>query len=285
MKIKGFDKNLCCRGMQYGIGEEYGTGAEHITPSDLCSAKVIHYCDSMQRVDGYYSCEKTIENRYCEIENLVEEVTNGEIFGSNHIRIVREITGDELDTIKGQINGNTGLFNSGYRNSGDWNSGNRNSGDLNSGDWNSGDLNSGDLNSGDLNSGDLNSGDRNSGDWNSGDLNSGDWNSGYRNSGYFNSCDGSNGVFCNQEDKDIRIFNIHSGMSLRQFIDSKYYHAMNSSAFILAEVDDKGVVKAHTFEEACAKWWENMSDKNRAIVKSIPNFDADVFEDITGIRI
>ena len=255
MKIKGFDKNLCCRGMQYGIGEEYGTGAEHITPSNLCSAKVIHYCDSMQRVDRYYGCEKTIENRYCEIENLGEEVTNGEIFGSNHIRIVREITGDELDTIKGQINGNTGLFNSGYLNSGDRNSGKLNSGDLNSGYWNSGDLNSGNLNSGDLNS------------------------------GYFNSCDGSNGVFCNQEDKDIRIFNIHSGMSLEQFIDSKYYHAIISSAFMLTEEEEKGAVKTHTFKEACDKWWKNMSDENRAIVKSIPNFDADVFEDITGIRI
>lgn len=265
MKIKGFDKNLCCRGMQYRIGEEYGTGAEHITPSDLCSDKVIHYCDSMLNVDGYYSCEKTIGNRYCEIEVLGEEVTDGEKYGSNHIRIVREINGDELDTLTGRINGNTGLFNSGYQNSGDQNSGY--------------------LNSGDLNSGDLNSGYQNSGNWNSGDLNSGDWNSGNWNSGYFNSCDGSNGVFCNQEDKDIRIFNIHSGMSLKQFINSKYYYAITSSAFILTEVDEKGAVKTHTFKEACAKWWENMSDENRAIVEAIPNFDADVFEDITGIKI
>ena len=270
MKIKGFDKNLCCRGMQYRIGEEYGTGAEHITPSDLCSAKVIHYCDSMQRVDGYYSCEKTIGNRYCEIEVLGEEVTDGEKYGSNHIRIVREITGDELDTLTGRINGNTGLFNSG-----NWNSANRNSANRNSGNRNSGYLNSGNCNSGDYNSG----------NYNSGYGNSGDYNSGNRNSGYFNSCDGSNGVFCNQEDKDIRIFNIHSGMSLEQFIDSKYYHAIISSAFMLTEEEEKGAVKTHTFKEACDKWWKNMSDENRAIVKSIPNFDADAFEDITGIRI
>ena len=270
MKIKGFDKNLCCRGMQYGIGEEYGTGAEHITPSDLCSAKVIHYCDSMQNVDEYYGCKKSLENRYCEIENLGEEVTNGKIFGSNHIRIVREITGDELDTITGRINGNTGLFNNG---------------DMNSGSWNSGDLNSGNRNSGSWNSGDLNSGNWNSGNRNSGSGNSGNRNSGTRNSGHFNSCDDSNGVFCNQEDKNIRIFNIRSDMSLTQFIGSIYYNAITSSAFILTEMDEKGCIKTNTFKEACAKWWKNMSDENRAIIKSIPNFDAEIFRSITGIKI
>ena len=30
MKIKGFDKNLCCRGMQYEIGKEFKTDAENI---------------------------------------------------------------------------------------------------------------------------------------------------------------------------------------------------------------------------------------------------------------
>ena len=74
-------------------------------------------------------------------------------------------------------------------------------------------------------------------------------------------------------------------MSLKQFINSKYYDAITSSAFRLTEVDDKGVVKTHTFKRACAKWWKNMSYENRAIVKAIPNFDADVFEDITGIKI
>ena len=110
MKIKGFDKDLKCRGFQFEIGKEYDTGA----PDDnlkLCSDTVFHYCDSLQQVHEYYNC--TEDNRYCEIKVLGKEITDGEKCGSNRIRIVREITGDELKALKGLEKGNTGLFNTG----------------------------------------------------------------------------------------------------------------------------------------------------------------------------
>ena len=157
MKIKGFDKNLCCRGMQFEIGKIYDTGAKD-DEIRLCSDTVFHYCDSIQKVHNYYSCIPKEGNRFCEIEVLGAEVSDEEKCGSNKIRIVREIVGDELKTLLGMINGNTGLFNTG-----------------------------------DSNSGNCNSGNCNSGNWNSGYSNSGDWNS-----GDFNSCEGSNGVFYNE---------------------------------------------------------------------------------------
>jgi hypothetical protein len=40
-----------------------------------------------------------------------------------------------------------------------------------------------------------------------------------------------------------------------------------------------------TYKESCAEWWKIMSGKNKEIIKSIPNFDAKVFEDITGIKL
>lgn len=161
--------------------------------------------------------------------------------GSNKIKLVREIVGDELKTLIGQINGNTGLFNSG-----------------------------------DYNSGDQNDGSWNSGSSNSGECNSGDW----------NSCNYSNGVFCNQEDKDIRIFNKPSGMSLEEFWDSKYYEALRSEPLELTYWDNENKkLKRRSYKDACAIWWSKLTEKNKKIIQEIPNFDLEIFFDITGIDI
>lgn len=225
MKIKGFDKNLCYRGVQFEVGKIYDTGAKD-DEIRLCSNTVYHYCDNIEQVHAHYSCDPAQQNRFCEIEVLGAEVTDGEKCGSNKIKIVREIVDDELKTLIGQINGNTGL------------------------------------------------------------LNSGDWNSGNWNSGYWNSCNGSNGVFCNQEDKDIRIFNKPSGMSLQEFKCSKYYNALISEPLELTYWDEKNEkMKCRSYKDACAIWWSKLTEESKKIIQQIPNFDPDVFLDITGIDI
>lgn len=240
MKIKGFDKNLCCRGVQFEVGKIYDTGAKD-DKIRLCSNTVYHYCDNIEQVHTHYSCDPAHQNRFCEIEVLGAEVTDGEKCGSNKIKLVREIVGDDLKTLIGQINGNTGLFNSGDCNSGDYNSGNRNSGDYNSGDYNSGD---------------------------------------------FNSCDFSSGFFCSKGDDNIRMFNKPSGMSYREYLDSEYFKAMRSSPFELTYWDDsQNRLVTRPYKEACALWWKNMEEKNKKIIQQMPNFDADVFMEITGIDI
>lgn len=268
--IKGFDKDLKCRGYQFEIGKEYKIDLPEgytLTVRDLCSDKVFHFCDSLRKVHAHYDCTD-VTNRFCEIEVLGQLCETEDKCGSNHIKIIREITDAELQIMKGLTNGNTGLFNSGDRNSGNWNSGYWNSGDRNSGHYNSGDRNSGS---------------RNSGDWNSGYWNSGNWNS-----GIFNKTNCSNGVFCNQE-PTICIFNVQTNMTLSEFHKSKYWFAITSSVFPLTEWVEEpnnstgGKLIARTYQEACRMWWDGMSDKNKAIVKDMPNFDIDVFCDITGI--
>lgn len=323
MKIKGMDKNMRCQGFQFEIGKEYKIEHEG-KPLKLCSNTVFHYCDSLRKIHPYYPCHR--DNRFFEIEVLGEEITDGMKCGSDHIKIVREIKGEELAHMKDPSGNSTGLFNSGNsnsgnsnsgssnsgnRNSGDYNSGSRNSGNknsgynntgsnnsgdrnsgnYNSGRWNSGDWNNGDYNSGSKNTGDYNSGGRNSGDHNSGDRNSGDWNSGFA-----NKCDYSNGVFCNQEDMNVRIFNKPSGMSISEFYNSKYWSALRSVPFDLTEWVDydteasdikgiEGYLKNYTYEEAWVNWWNKLTDENKEIIKQIPNFDPEVFKDITGIEV
>ena len=141
MYIKGFDKDLKCRGFQFEVGGAYDTGYKK-EELELCSETVFHFCDSLKKVDYYYSCIDG-ENRYCEIEVLGELIYDENKCGSNKIKILREIKGEELEILKGHINCNTGLFNIGLNNSGDANSGNANSGNANSGNRNSGCNNSG----------------------------------------------------------------------------------------------------------------------------------------------
>ena len=302
MKIKGFDKDLKCRGYQFEIGKTYeiklpdGYG---LTKEDLCSDKVFHYCNSLRKVHGYYSVEPEENNRFCEIEVLGREVTDGDKCGSNKIKVIREIVGEELDVLRGLINGNTGFFNSGNYNSGNCNSGNYNRGNYNSGSRNSGYCNRGNYNSGGRNSGYCNSGNCNSGDRNSGYRNSGNCNSGDHNSGYFNSCDYSSGLFCTQDPK-VKIFDTETDMTMKEVMQTDWYrmlfkYSINLTKWIEYTDEEKqfdkdkdligGYLKTYTYKEACKNWWNEYTDKEKAVIMSMPNFDKDKFKQITGIEV
>ena len=293
MYIKGFDKDLCCRGMQFEVGKEYSTGVADADIS-LCTNTVFHFCDSLKKVHTHYSVMPKENNRFCEIEVLGALVSDDTKCGSNRIRIVREISGDELNIMLGLTDGNTGVFNSGSRNSGNWNSGRGNSGD-----WNSGRGNSGNWNSGNRNSGDWNSGSRNSGDWNSGRGNSGSRNSGNWNSGDWNSGNCNSGFFCTNSPK-LRLFNKETDFTMEEFMKTEWYAVLTSGEFNLtkwrAYTDEEkaqderkrfigGELITIPYKEACANWWASLSEKDKAIIKTIPNFDANIFAEITGIDV
>lgn len=75
-------------------------------------------------------------------------------------------------------------------------------------------------------------------------------------------------------------------MSLMSFINSRYYSALASKPLRLTWWDDKtDTLKTRSYKEACAIWWEELTDENKKIIQQIPNFDAGVFFDITGIRV
>ena len=293
MYIKGFDKDLRCRGMQFEVGKEYSTGVADADIS-LCTNTVFHFCDSLRKVHTHYSVIPEEDNRFCEIEVLGALVSDDTKCGSNRIRIVREILGDELNIMRGLTDGNTGVFNSGSRNSGDWNSG-----DCNSGYFNSGSRNSGNFNSGSRNSGDWNSGSRNSGDWNSGRGNSGSRNSGNWNSGDWNSGNCNSGFFCTNSPK-LRLFNKETDFTMEEFMKTEWYAVLTSGEFNLtkwrAYTDEEkaqderkrfisGELITIPYKEACASWWASLSEKDKAIIKTIPNFDANIFAEITGIDV
>jgi len=155
--------------------------------------------------------------------------------------------------------------------------------------------NSGYRNSGDYNSGDYNSGYRNSGYRNSGYYNSGDYNSGYYNSGDYNS-----GIFNTNEPK-MRAFGKEAEMTFSEWRHSDDYIIfdipLNTYVFYSDMTDEEkkehdyakttgGYLKTLEYKEAWAKWWEeNKSEEMKKKIKKLPNFDKNIFEEITGIKI
>ena len=291
------DMNGCCRGFKFEVGKTYTKD----TPKEelkCCTDKVFHFCREI------YAIEK--ESNYKLTESRLFEVISGDFirdgdkYGTNSITILREIKGEEKQELINLGNRNSGNWNSGNSNLGNKNSGNSNLGNRNSGNWNSGDCNSGnknsgnsnlgnrnsgDCNSGDCNSGDCNSGNCNSGDWNSGNWNSGNWNSGNWNSGFFNSDEPCVRMFnkmTNYKGKDIKIpswcyFNLTVWVSHDTASEEeKTKHK--------AEIEIcGGFLKTINYKDAWRIAWNKASIEERKELFDLPNWDNQVFKEITGI--
>jgi hypothetical protein len=46
-----------------------------------------------------------------------------------------------------------------------------------------------------------------------------------------------------------------------------------------------GYIKEFTYEEAWANWWAGASKKDKQAILSLPHFNSDIFEGITGIKV
>ena len=270
---KVFNPDWTCQDFQYEVGKVF----EMDKPPVICR-QGFHFCKKATDCFEYYPFDPN--NKVAEVEALGEIETEDNKSCTNKIHIIRELSWYEvLDLV------NTGSGNTGRNNSGDWNSGYWNSGDRNSGDRNSGDWNSGDWNSGDMNSGNRNSGDRNSGYWNSGD-----WNLSSNNSGCFNT-----------ERHPLYFFDKPSNMTFEEWRNSYAYYLLNKIDFIdWVHIDDmteeemkehpeaettKGYLKQYDLKESASKWWNELKNYEKEIIKNIPNFDAEKFYKITGVKV
>lgn len=287
---KVFNPDWTCRGKQYicpGTFEEDGE-------ISVCS-KGMHFCKRAADCFNYYTF--TPENHVAEVIAYGEVVEDGDKYCTNKLEIVREVPWAEVLEVVNAGTGNTGCRNVGKGNSGSWNvgywnSGNCNDGVLNAGAGNNGDCNSGCCNSGDGNTGDHNIGDRNSGSWNTGNGNSGDW----------NKCSYSSGCF-NTVDHKIYLFDKPSEWTYRDWLESDAYDLFSQMEHRVAEwvylrnmsEEEKaahpdaettgGYLKVLSKSGCANSWWRELSDDEKVVIKSIPNFDPAIFKEITGIDV
>ena len=302
MGIKGykvFNSDWICRGFQYKVGETY----IHNGNIKMCVSG-FHFCQKASDCFSYYQFDSN--NKVAEIEAIGLVETSGNKSVTDRIVIVREITWQELLTIVNEGKDCTGLCNTGDRNTGSRNTGDRNTGDRNTGDRNTGDRNTGDRNIGNWNIGNwntgyCNTGHCNTGDRNTGDRNTGDRNTGDRNTGDWNSTNFSSGIF-NSVEQPLYIFNLPTKISRNEIRNHKGIKILDwnfeNSWWIYSEnMSDEeksihpehkttgGYLKTVDFKTACKMMWDKLSDDEKQSVKEIPNFNAEVFKEITGIEI
>ena len=283
---KVFNKNWTCRGFQYEVGKAY-----EMSEKPVCCNQGFHYCKDLKDCFSYYNFNPSNKVAIVEAFGDIDD-EDGSKYCTNKIKIIKELSWEEVLRLVNIGKANSGFCNSGNRNSGDWNSGNRNSGNRNSGNMNSGNMNSGNRNSGDWNSGNRNSGNRNSGNRNSGNRNSGDW----------NIANYSNGCF-NTEEPNIFLFNKISNITYIDWINSDVRYLLNNiptdeliwiweSDMTDEEKENNPSYKTtggylklvKVTNEDKQEWFDSLSNYDKQLILDIPNFDPSIFERITGIK-
>ena len=252
---KVFNPDWTCKGKQYTCP---GTFEEDVNPS-VCNVGM-HFCKNAADCFRYYDFDPN--------NHVAEVIAHGTVAegedkcATNKLEIVREIPWAEVLEIVNTGKACTGRCNSGNRNSGN----------------------------------------RNSGNWNSGDWNSGDWNSGNRNSGDWNKTSFSNGCF-NTVSPKIYMFNKPTDWTLEHWLNCRARYLLNQIddcpleyVWFDSMTDEEkaahpeakttgGYLKERTTADNARKWWAGLSANDRNIIFSLPNFDAAIFKEITGIDV
>ena len=226
-------------------GFQYKVGETFVHNGD------IEMCES-----GFHFCRKASDcfnyydfnsnNKVAEVEAIGLVETRGDKSVTDKIKIVREIKWMELLTIVNEGNNCTGLCNSG-----NYNSGGRNSGNYNSGNWNSTNYSTG---------------------------------------------------FLNSEQQPIYMFNQPTNMQREEVYNLAGIQTLNRNfenswwIYSLNMTDEEkkahpehettgGYLKTVDFKTACKIMWDNLDEEDKEDVKNLPNFDNDVFREITGISV
>lgn len=228
----------------------------------------MHFCKNLVDCFDYYELDEN--NKIAEVIGYGEVVTIDNKSCTDKLKIVREILWEEAyDMI------NNGIKNRGKRNIGNYNIGNYNIGDYNIGYCNRG-------------------------NWNIGCYNKGDWNCSKANIGCFNT---KNNIFLSlDKENSFCFFNKKSNWNLDDWKRSKANSILANmpllnefigieNLFPILIFNDFSITDMVSFwlkdkiKNERTKWWNNLSAIEKQEVLSLPNFDKDIFEIITLIKI
>ena len=241
---KGFNKDMTCRGFQYEIGKEY----EHKGSIELCD-RGFHFCKKIADVQNFYNI--TGENCIlCEIEATGQVIEGDNKCVTDKIKIIREISKEEMYILGNEGSENTGLGNTGNRNTGNSNTGDRNTGYSNTGDWNKTNRSSGVF-----------------------------CNEEPKMIMFNKETDMTWEEWRNSEAYDILTRNVKS-----QWIWYDDMTEAEKEKYPSAKTCD-GYLKEIERSTSSKEWWKQLEMYEKATIIQLPNFDLDIFNDIMEFKV
>ena len=259
---KIFNSDWTCRGKQYTCP---GYFEEDVVPE--VGIRGMHFFID---IEFYFRLFPLKEDMHIAKVIAVGDIDKGLFTNccTNKIFIVEEIP---LKVIMEKLNpgggSNTGVNNLGIKNYGNNNIGNNNYGNNNTGDCNKGHYNTGSLNIGSCNTG----------DYNIGNSNTGDYNKTSHSTGFFNT-----------EEQPAYMFNKPTRLSffiIRNLDGMKLVHRLMTCYDGEFHYNKKPIDSSYYKKFRNKTWHCCLTDKQKEAVLSLPNFDAGIFKEITGIDI
>ena len=237
---KVFNKDWTCRRFQYKVGESYEIDKE----PKVCNTG-FHFCLKVSDCFNFY--DFTYENKVAEVEAYgdIDQEEDGSKYCTNKIRIVREITQDEVLRFVNEGKSCTGFCNTG-----------------------------------DYNTGDYNTGDYNTGDWNTVSFSTGCFNTKTQKITLFNKpCDSM--FWYNSKGRQL-LSSIPKGVV--EWVPL-YDMTDEEKALYPTYKTTRGYLKILDDSECAQLWWDCLCEEDRQVIFDLPNFDADIFKECTGINV
>ena len=249
---KVFNSDWTCRGKQYTCPGKFEENVKLL----ICS-RGIHFCKKAVDCFNYYDFNPDFH--VAEVVAYGRVVERDDKCVTDKLEIIREIPWSEVLEMV-----NIGKACTGYRNAGNYNTG------------------------------DCNAGNYNTGDWNAGNYNTGDWNATDHSTGCFNTVEQKICLFDKPSDWTYRDWILSDARAILctmpnelAWVDFADMTADEKIACPDAKTTD-GYLKEYSVSEQTKRvnrWWHSLPKEKQESVMSMPNFDKEIFKQITGIDV
>ena len=143
-------------------------------------------------------------------------------------------------------------------------------------------------NTGNCSTGYCSTGHYSTGNFSTGYRSTGDWSIGDRSTGHFSTIDYSGfGTFnkpCTPEEWDAAEKPRFIYLDLTEWIQIDYMTEEEKENNPSSKTNN-GYLKVYDYKEAWKKAWDNATESDKVLLYNLPNFDAEVFKEISGIDV